>query len=205
MNLTRRFFTISFMTLGLLLVTSCEDWSSGSQENFSSVSGELGDILEGLTVTGSYRGTLPGGYAVAGNTYSHNETNYSSLSITQSGETSLTVSNKTGSDFQGSIGEPLVSEDLNTSTDFEDGQVLATYSASWSGASTVIINGVITSGGFVDFSGVIELVYSDSGKTNTKLVVSGSWVETSYWGILTRQVQAEAQGPDLTLNTANDN
>lgn len=123
---------------GMLLFTAC-DWSSGSQENFNTSGGSAN-----VNISGFYRGAN-GGRMVANTSNG----NINSMTIQQSGNTVQIVDNQ-GSTYKGTIGAPLVSDDL-TDGSIAPGAIAATYQISFSGKDGVAARDI-------NFTGVLTIL-----------------------------------------------
>lgn len=170
----------------LFLLTSCDNWESGSQANFNSSSGDLEELLGELTVSGTYAGTLTGGLAVS-NPLSGTTT---TLFIEQTGNALTVTDNQGQSTYTGSVSEVFI-EDVDP-VFITTGQTLATFTVDWSGLDEVIPDEIV-------FTGTIELIYEEGRLPNTFLQLSGTWVGTFFINSTISIVGAEADGPELNL------
>jgi len=179
--------TASLWLSALFLLTSCDDWESGSQSNFNSSAGDLEELLGELSVDGTYNGTLTGGLAVSNPLQGTTTT----LFIEQSGN-SLTVTDNQGqSTYTGSVSEVLI-EDIDP-VFITTGQTLATFTVDWTGSD------LVSFGDDIVFTGTIELIYEEGRIPNTILELSGTWVGTFFLNSTISVVGAEADGPDINL------
>lgn len=137
--------------LATLLVTSCDDWESGSSAN-SSRSQKSGDF----NLSNVYIGILSGGRAVSRTTRGRITT----LTLQQTGS-SVIITDNQGSTYKGFVGNGIRQSDNATPTDSGDesdastnvistGRSVTTYQLSFSGHDKV-------AGRDVEFSGVIEV------------------------------------------------
>lgn len=146
---------------GLLFFTAC-DWSSGSQDNFNTSAGSAN-----VNISGFYRG-VNGGRIVANTSNG----NIVSFTIQQSGNR-VDVTDNQGSSYVGTIGAPLVSDDLSDGS-VAPGATVASYQISFSGKDGVAARDI-------NFSGVLTIITVTDlqGRTGTTTSTGTSTSTTS--------------------------
>lgn len=184
MNHIPRTIKTCMLAVMYLLLTSCDDWSSGSQANFNSSLVDVSGQLEGVTISETYNGTLSGGRAVSDPYFG----TITALTLTQNGNT-LSVRDNQGSNYTGTVGEML--PDTVATSELKDGTVIANWSVSWSGRDNVALENVT-------FTGNVQLVFTaDRQNSNTRFVLSGTWNEQWNGRMRVNTVAAQAPGPTL--------